>query len=56
MIRGGMSRRSSKEDIEKAKKENKTENIDWAWKMNNEKVYSITKSSTIQDYIQMQTG
>ena len=53
MIRCGMLRRSSKDDIEKGE-ERRTENVDYAWNMNNEKVYSITKSSTIQDYIQMQ--
>ena len=54
MVRGGMSRVSSKEAIEKAKKENTTENINWAWKSNNNKIYEITKSITIQNYIKEQ--
>ena len=45
---------SSKEAIEKAKKEKTTENINWAWKSNNNKIYEITKSTTIQDYIKEQ--
>ena len=54
MVRGGMSRLSSKEAIEKAKKEGTTENINWAWKNNNKKIYEITKTTPIQDYIMKQ--
>jgi hypothetical protein len=54
MVRGGMSRVTSKDDIETAKKEKTTENINWAWKLNNSKIYDITKSTPLQEYIQMQ--
>jgi hypothetical protein len=54
MVRGGMSRVSSKDEIETAKKEKTAESINWAWKLNNCKIYDITKSTTLQEYIQMQ--
>ena len=53
MVRGGMSRVSSKEEIEKAKKENDQE-INWTWKLDNSKVLTITKAKPITEYIKMQ--
>ena len=49
-----MSRVTSKDDIETAKKEKTAENINWAWKLNNSKIYDIKKSTPLQEYIQMQ--
>ena len=54
MVRGGMSRLTSKEEIEKARKEGTAENINWAWKNNNNKIYEITKTTPIQNYIRKQ--
>ena len=56
MVRGGMSRVTSKEDIEAAKKDKTTEHINWAWKLNNIKIYEITKSTSLQQYIKKQNN
>ena len=51
-----MSRVTSKEDIEAAKKDKTTEHINWAWKLNNIKIYEITKSTSLQQYIKKQNN
>ena len=50
------SRVTSKEDIEAAKKDKTTEHINWAWKLNNIKIYEITKSTSLQQYIKKQNN
>ena len=54
MVRGGMARMSSKKEIETAKKEKTTENINSASKLNNTKIMLITKSSPLTSYIKKQ--
>ena len=48
MVQGGCHRLSSKEAIEKARKEGTAENINWAWKNNNNKIF--------EDYIMKQNA
>ena len=49
LVRGGMNRKSSQKEINKAKKRALTgdvedlNNIDWAWKFNNENILNLTK-------------
>ena len=53
MIRGGMERRSSKQDIKAAKKGEDIE-INWAWKFTNEIILSISKSPSLTTFIPKQ--
>ena len=60
MIRGGMSRKSTNEEIKVAMEEaisgerQLLENIDWSYKMNNQKIYKITKSLSMEVFIRKQ--
>ena len=60
MVRGGMDRRSSKKEIKEAKDLAKhgevddLNNIDWAWKFNNNKIMQLTKTPTMSSYIEKQ--
>ena len=60
MIRGGMFRKSTDKEIKAAKEEAKSgerhllDNIDWAYKMNNQKIYKITKSVSMEIFIREQ--
>lgn len=57
MIRGGMARMSSRKEIEEASKrskeagDNSTEEINWAWKLNNKKILTVSKAEKLSDFI-----
>ena len=60
LVRGGMNRKSSQKEINEAKKRalkgdvEDLNNIDWAWKFNNENILNLTKTPTMSDYIEKQ--
>ena len=60
MIRGGFARRSTDKDIQLAKDlaklgvEEPLANIDWAYKMNNQQIFNISKSLSMEIYIGQQ--
>ena len=60
MVRDGMQRKSSKIDICKARKNAKKgnnddlEKINWAWKHTNNKIMNITKTNSLQYFIENQ--
>ena len=55
MVRGGMSRKSSRDQIKEAKKDRVEDvnvtHINWAWKYTNENILYICHAETIQDLI-----
>lgn len=60
MVRGGMNRKSSQNEIKEAKKcalkgeLEDLDNIDWAWKFNNNKIFNLTKTPSMSNYIEKQ--
>ena len=61
IIRGGMAKKSSNKEIADAKLKSKKggdqtalESVNWAWKLNNDKIITISKTSKIVDYIEKQ--
>ena len=60
LVRGGMARKSSRDEIEKAKEalkqgvDGEQTEINWAWKHTNENILNMCHTETIQQYIEKQ--
>ena len=61
LVRGGMSRKSSRDEIKKAKEamkdgveDEEITNINWAWKYSNEDILNICHAESLQDFIEKQ--
>jgi hypothetical protein len=52
MVRGGLQRKTPKAEIDKLKNTDHEQEIDWSWKLDSDKIKSITKCKTIAEYVQ----
>ena len=61
LVRGGMARKSSQEEIDKAKEalkngvtDEEQTTVNWAWKHTNESILAMCRAETLQQYIKKQ--
>lgn len=54
MVRGGMERLTSRKEITKMKEEGNEDGINWRWKHTNAKIFNLTKTLSMEEFIERQ--
>ena len=54
MVRGGMDRLTSIKYIKKLKEEGNEDEINWKWKHTNAKIFNLTKTLYMEEFIERQ--
>ena len=54
MVRGGMERITSAKDMKKLKEEGNEDEINWKWKHTNAKIFNLTKTLSMEEFIERQ--